>query len=684
MKKAYTRICALCIGTILFGCAYSPNGADSAVAITKKSSSPAIDFSHFDYTVRPQDDLFRHVNGGWIARVEIPKDKPRYGTFEMLHDQVSKDVLEIITQAGSLPKAVGSEEQKIADLYASFMDEDKVEKLGTTPIRELLARVSAIESREDLAKTLGELARCCGTGAFKVLVGTDDKKSDEYIVYLWQGGLGLPDRDYYLDSKFRKKLTVYGAHVRHMLTLSGISGAKTKAEEIVFLETLLAEAHWRKEDNRDPEKIYNKHSRDELKMMAPSFDWDLHLDIIGISAEQNLMISQPSYFTAFSDMVRDVPLSTWKAWLLWSVINTHADFLNKDIVGADFAFYGKVLKGTPENQLRLKRGVKLVEDVLGEAVGKVYVKKLFPPEAKERMNRMIENLIEAYRNGISALSWMSPETKKKALAKLDAISFKIGYPNTWRNYEKLEIRRDDLVGNVHRFNVFELERNLSKLGKPVDRDEWFMAPQTVNAYYNPGMNEIVFPAGILRPPFFNFSADDAVNYGAIGSIIGHEVGHAFDDQGSKYDGVGNLENWWTENDRIEFERRTEKLAAQYDEFEPVPGFRVNGSFTVGENVGDLTGVTTAYAAYNLSLNGEEPPLVDGYTDDERFFFGFARWSMSQYRDEALKHLITTNEHSPPEYRVNGVVRNVPVFYETFGVKEGDKLFLSPEERVKIW
>jgi predicted metalloendopeptidase len=644
-----------------------------------------IDQANFDKTVRPQDDLFRAVNGAWLARTEIPADRSDYGAFTALADQAQKDLLTIIEAcADAKDNAPGSERQKIGDMYASYMDETRAAQLGVKPIAGMLAAIDRIETKADLARSLAELARAGVPGALGCYVGIDAKNSARYVLYLSQAGLGLPDRDYYWDAKYASKLAAYGPHVAHMLSLAKVAGAERAAADIVAFETRIAKAQWSKVENRDSIKTYNKKTRDELLTLAPGFEWNLYFDTIGATAAREFIVQQPSYLTALAGMMDSAPLATWKAWLRWRVIQRYASLLNQELVDAAFAFSGTTLHGIPENRPRWKRAVGAVEESLGEAVGKLYVEQHFPPQAKARMDRMVKNVIEAYRQGIQNLEWMGPETKQKALAKLATFSPKIGYPKKWRDYSSLQVRRDDLVGNVQRAAAFEWNRGLAKLGKPVDRDEWHMTPQTVNAYYNPSMNEVVFPAAILQPPFFNRVADDAVNYGGIGAVIGHEVGHGFDDQGSKWDGAGNLRDWWTPADRSEFDRRTAALAAQFDRFEPLPGFKVNGRFTLGENIGDLSGVTIAYAAYHLSLGGKQAPLIDGFSGDQRFFLGWAQIWRRKHRVDDLKHRLATDPHSPAEYRVNGTLRNVPAFYAAFGVKEGDKMYLPPGQRVQIW
>lgn len=659
--------------------------AVSAWSEAAEPLSSGIDRANFDPSVRFQDDLFRAVNGTWLKKTEIPADRSDYGAFAALADQAEKDIREIVEGCAAATDApAGSEQKKIGDLYASYMDEARAEQLGIQPIAGTLAAIDRIATKADLVRVLAELERDGVTGVFGPYIGPDARKSDRYIVHLYQAGLGLPDRDYYLDAKYQDKLAAYRAHVERMLTLAGIADASRVADGIVAFEKRIAEVQWSKVDNRDDIKTYNKKSREELAQLAPGFDWNAYLDGIGAGAARELIVAQPSYLTAAAGLTDTVPLAAWREWLTWRVIHQYAGLLNKKLVDEDFAFYGTALRGVPENRPRWKRAVAAVQGALGEAVGKLYVAKHFPPQAKARMDEMVKNVIEAYRQAFLNLDWMSPQTKEKALAKLATFNPKIGYPKKWRDYTALRIERDDLVGNIQRATVFDWNRQVARLDKPVDRDEWFMTPQTVNAYYNSSMNEIVFPAAILQPPFFNRAADDAVNYGGIGAVIGHETGHGFDDQGSKWDGAGNLADWWTPADRAEFDKRSEALVAQYDQFEPFPGHKVNGQFTLGENIGDLAGLTIAYAAYHLSLGGKEAPVIDGLTGDQRFFIGWAQVWARKHRDDDLKNRLLVDPHSPAEYRANGTPRNVPGFYSAFDVKEGDAMYLPPGDRVKIW
>ncbi|MDB5353509.1 MAG: putative metalloendopeptidase [Planctomycetota bacterium] len=676
------RVSLFVAGAVLFSA-----GLGVKVAV---SNSPAeksgIEKTHIDSSVRAQDDLFRHVNGKWLAEAKIPPDRPFDGAFVSLRDQAEAELRAIIETAVLANEKSASGGRKVGDLYASFIDEERIEKLGLEPIKGELARIEKIEDKPGLIQELASLQRQGVPGPIGVFVNTDAKKSDRYITYLNQGGLGLPDESYYRDPKFQKIREAYVAHIRKMLELAGAAEPAAAADRVMALETRLAKGHWDRVRSRDATTTYNKHSMEELVKLAPGLDWAKWFGVMGVTGIDEIVVRQPSYVTAMAEAIDGVPISDWKTWLKWNVIRDAAPFLSKAFADENFHFFGRTLTGSPEQRPRWKRGVATVEVALGEAVGKLYVEKHFPPAAKARMQQLVKNLIEAYRQDIQALDWMSAETKKKALEKLAKFNPKIGYPDKWRDYSGLEIRSDDLVGNMRRSAEFELAYNLAKLGKPVDRDEWRMTPQTVNAYYNPGMNEIVFPAAILRAPFFDLQADDAVNYGGIGAVIGHEIGHGFDDQGSKYDGDGNLKDWWTDSDRKEFDKRSRMLIEQYNAFTPVqlPGQHVNGALTIGENIGDLGGLTIAHKAYVLSLNGDKAPTLDGLTGPQRFFVGWAQVWRSKYRDAEMIRRLATDSHSPTEFRCNGVVRNLTEFYDAFGVKEGDKLWLAPEKRVRIW
>jgi putative endopeptidase len=642
-----------------------------------------IDTSCMDKSVRPQDDLFRAVNGAWLARTEIPPDRSIYGAFEILREKTELDCKSILDRL--LLTAQGDEERKLADFYASYMDEARVNELGASPIAAELAAVQAIQSRDDLRRCLAALKKVGVQGAFRLGVSQDSKNSEAHLLSLSQDGLGLPDRDYYLKPKYKEKLDAYEPHVARMLELAGVKGAKEQAATIVAFETEIAKVHWGRIESRDDSKRHNKMTREELAKTAPGFDWSAYIDDVGAPAsEQTVEVAQVSFFVALGKMFETAPLETWKAWLAWRIVHSRAEVLGKDLAQEDFAFYQKKLSGVPEERPRWKRAVQATNMALGEALGKLYVAEHYPEAARERMTAMVQNLIAAYRDHIGKAEWMSEETRKKALAKLDRFTPKIGHTKKWRDYSSLQIDPLDLAGNIARTHAFEWARQLAKLGHPVDRDEWHMLPQTVNAYYSESMNEIVFPAAILQPPFFDLEADDAVNYGGIGAVIGHEIGHGFDDQGSKWDGAGNLVDWWTREDRAEFEKRAGMLAAQYDGFEPYPGFKVQGKLTLGENLGDLGGVAVSHAAYHMSLGGKAAPVIDGLTGDQRFFMGFAQVWRAKVREDEAKRRLATDPHSPPEYRANGPVRNVDAFYEAFGVKEGDRMYIPPAERVRIW
>ena len=646
-----------------------------------------LDFSAVDRSVRPQDDFFRHINGGWIAKTPIPPDRSAYGSFFALRDLSETNLRTIIESAArEADPANNSDAAKVGRLFTSFMNEKLVEKLGKKPIEPDLERVDAVKDAKSLIPLVASLQRTGVTGLFGIMVSNDAKQSDRYIVYLNQGGISLPDESYYRDAKFKPIRDAFLAHVTRMFEIAGIGNAKEKAAQVFSVEAALAKHHWDRVKSRDRTLTYNKRDRKQLDVLAPGYDWSAWFHDFKATGIGEVVVRQPDYFAAMARLLDDLPLDAWKNWVKWHVIHRFAPLLSPEFVNEDFEFFGKRLTGAPQIRPRWKRGVEQVEEGMGMALGKMYVAQHFPPEAKARMQDLVANLIAAYREDIATLDWMSPETRKKAIEKLARFDPKIGYPSKWRDYSALDVRLDDVVGNAQRAAAFEVDRRLALLGKPVDRAEWGMTPQTVNAYYNPGMNEIVFPAAILQPPFFDMHADDAVNYGAIGAVIGHEIGHGFDDQGSKFDGAGNMVNWWTDPDRNEFEARARRLIAQYNDYAPaqLPGQKVNGALTIGENIGDLGGLSIAYKAYRRSLKGHEAPVIDGFSGDQRFFGGWGQAWRSKYRDAELARRLATDPHSPPEFRCNGVVRNLPEFYSTFGVKQGDKLWLPPEQRVRIW
>lgn len=656
-----------------------------------------IDLTALDPATRPQDDLFAHVNGRWVAAHEIPADRAMDGAFRALHDQAEEQVRDIIADAAATAAAGAGDgvEAKTGAVYASFMDTDAIEARGLEPLREDLDLVDRATTRDELTTALGALQRTGAASAVGFWVDNDAKDPERYVVYLAQSGLGLPDESYYRDAQYAQVLAAYRPHVARMLRLAGVAAdeaaADTLAGAVVDLETRLASHHWDVVKDRDADLTYNPMTLTALAERAPGFDWVAWARALGApeGSLDDLVVREPSFAEGFAALWASEPLDAWKAWLAYHVVSDRAPFLPDALVEANFDFYGRTLTGAQELRDRWKRGVGLVQGVLGEAVGKVYVERHFPPSHKERMDELVAHLVEAYRQSISRLDWMGEETRAKALAKLEAFTPKIGYPVRWRDYSALEVSPDDLLGNVRRANAFEQDRELNKIGKPLDRDEWFMTPQTVNAYYNPGMNEIVFPAAILQPPFFDADADDAVNYGGIGAVIGHEIGHGFDDQGSKYDGAGRLEDWWTAEDRAEFEKRTKALVDQYGEFSPAQlngSHKVNGALTIGENIGDLGGLSIALAAYEIALGRPlaEAPVVDGLTGVQRVFLGWAQVWQSKGRDEEVVRRLATDPHSPNEFRCNGVVRNVDAYYEAFDVRPGDALYLDPAERVRIW
>ncbi|MFS0716609.1 M13-type metalloendopeptidase [Arthrobacter sp. 1P04PC] len=645
-----------------------------------------IDQSTIDDAVRPQDDLYRHFNGGWLKSAAIPDDRPLDGAFTALRDGAELAVQEIILAAGSRGGDAGGIERKIGDLYNSFMDEDAAEVKGAEPIRERLAEVAATGSVAELLRLAGRLFRADVSGLFYIYPAPDAGNPDRILLYTGQAGLGLPDESYYREEQFAATVTAYREHVRTMLQLAGVADAEAAAGRVAELETALASHHWDKVSLRDPQKTYNLKTADEVAGLFPLMnDW---FDAAGIDADKRaeLVVSTPDFFTGAASLLETVPLGTWQEWLAMRVVSAAAPYLSSAFVDANFAFYGTTLSGTPRNRDRWKRGVAVVEAALGEAVGQIYVARHFPESHKERMRVLVGNLIEAYRESITGLAWMGEDTKQEALKKLDAFRPKIGYPEKWIDYSAVVIDKDDLLGNVERAHNADVDRHLDEVGKPVDREKWLMTPQTVNAYYHPLLNEIVFPAAILQPPFFTADADDAVNYGGIGAVIGHEIGHGFDDQGSQYDGAGLLRNWWTEADRGAFEALTSKLVAQFDALSPAEasGRHVNGKLTLGENIGDLGGLTIAYKAYLISLGGREAPVLDGLTGEQRFFASWAAvWRQVIRSEEAIKRL-ATDPHSPNEFRTNEIARNLDAFHEAFGTTERDGMWLAPAERVSIW
>lgn len=641
----------------------------------------------FSSTIRPQDDLYRYVNGDWLGRTEIPGDKARWGSFHLLAEQAETDVRTIIEE--SQRAAAGTLERKIGDLFTSFMDTERIDAAGIEPLRETLAEIDGIDSIQALLATAGAYERDGRAHLIGFYVDGDPGNPERYVPVLVQSGLSLPDESYYRLDNFEGTRTAYLAHLERLLALAGIADAAGDAERAFALETEIASHHWDNVRSRDAVETYNLKTWDELQALVgvDLTPWRDGVAPTNTDAFAELVVSQPSAFEGLGSLLTAERLDSWKAWLRAKVVHAAAAYLTDDFVQENFSFYGTELTGVPAIRERWKRGVSVTEGALSEAIGKVYVERHYPPTAKAAMDELVGNLIEAYRQSITTLEWMSPETRERALAKLDSFTPKIGHPEVWRDYSTLEIDASDIFGNVRRANIFEHDRNVDKVGKPIDRNEWHMPPQMVNAYYNPSMNEIVFPAAILQYPFFDASRDAAANYGGIGAVIGHEIGHGFDDQGSRYDGTGKLDDWWTDADRTAFEERTKALIAQYDALVPVglaDENHVNGALTIGENIGDLGGLGIALKAYELSLGGADAPVIDGLTGVQRLLLSWAQVWQQKSRDAETIRLLTIDPHSPNEFRSNQIVRNIDAFYEAFGVAEGDALHLPAEERVTIW
>ena len=647
-----------------------------------------IDLQYVDSSVRPQDDAYQYLNGKWLRTFQLPPDKGAVGSFTAIEDGTEEQLRSIVESLDQATPVDGdADARKLADLYASYMNEEQLEALGLKPLQAEFAAIDAAKDMNALPTLMAHM-NAIGAGApYGLGINLDARNSTQYAVILFQGGLGMPDRDYYLkdDVKLKDARASYRAHIEKMLGMAGESKAAEHAAAILNLETSLAKIQWTRVEDRDPIKTYNKTAITELSALMPGYDWQRYVRSAGIEGKvDSVIIRQPSYFTGLGKMMTNTPLPVWKAYFKWRVLSAAAPYLSKAFVDERFAFTGGVLRGVPENQPRWKRGITLLDGSIGEALGKLYVAKYFPPQNKARMQALVQNLLEAYRRDIDTLDWMSAETKVGAQAKLAKMLPKIGYPDRWRDYSALKISRDDLHGNVVRANEFEYRRNLAKLGKPVDHGEWRMRPQTVNASYNSTSNEITFPAAILQPPFFDATADDAVNYGGIGAVIGHEMSHGFDDQGSQFDADGNLHDWFTKADHEKFAEKTKALVAQYNAYEPVPDYHVNGALTLGENIGDNSGLAIAYKAYRISLAGHEAAVIDGYTGDQRLYLGWVQVWRGKVREAETIQRIKADPHSPPAVRGTAPLRNQAGFYAAFGLKPGDKMYLPPDQRVNIW
>jgi putative endopeptidase len=689
MKKQYL-LSALTLALIssLGHAAEGAAAAKSTAAKNGQTLTAGIATQYIEPSVRPQDDFFEYLNGKWLKTVEIPSDKSSWGSFMELRENTLPQLRDIIQKAAAGNPSAATDAQRIGDFYASFMDEARLEQLGVTPLKPELDKIAALKDKSELPALLARLGKI-GVGVpFDFGIHQDNKDSTKYVADIGQGGLGMPDRDYYLkadDKKLAETKAKYQAHVEKMLGMAGDKNAAANAKAIVDFETEIARVQWTKVELRDPIKAYNKVNLADMDKTAPGFDWKTWLESTGIGAKASyVIVGQPSYLKGFVELSNKTSIDTWKAYLSLHLIESYGSFLSKNFADERFDFYGRTLSGVKEQEPRWKRGVGAVERSQGEALGKLYVAEYFPAERKARMEALVKNLLAAYKQSIDKLDWMSPATKKEAQAKLATFNPKIGYPNKWKDYSALVVKRDDLVGNVMRSRVVEADRELNKLGKPIDRDEWGMTPQTINAYYNPEMNEIVFPAAILQPPFFDANADDAVNYGGIGAVIGHEISHGFDDQGAQYDGKGNLRDWWTASDHKNFKAKTTALVNQYNGYEPLPGYHVNGELTLGENIADNSGLAIAYKAYHISLKGKKAPVIDGLTGDQRLYMGWAQVWRSKMREQQQIVQVKTDPHSPGQFRANGTLKNQPGYYEAFGVKQGDKMYLAPKDRVIIW
>ncbi len=667
----------------------APTEKVSVKNTAKSFGTWGVDLTAMDKSVKPGDNFYEYVNGQWLKTTKIPADKSNYGSFTALADLSEERVRDIIQKAEQQAlhqrKEASPASQRLGDLYVSFMDEDTITQKGLAPLQGDLNAIQALKTHKDVAELMmkPDISLRSPVAGW---VGIDSKKTDRYIFYLTQSGLGLPSRDYYLqtDERFVEIRKKYIAYITKMLTRAGVENAEEKAKAIMALETDMAKEHWAPQKRRNRDLTYNLMNLKELEAYAPGFPWQAAFMAAGLGDQKEFVVRENTALKALSALFAKTPVQTWKDYLTFHVISRAASYLPKDFADEKFDFYGRTLNGTPEQRVRWKRGVGLVDGALGEDVGQIYVKTYFPSESREKMDDLVKNLRKAFKQRLETLDWMSPATKKEAQTKLKAFVAKIGYPDKWRDYSKLSFDQKDLLGNVKRSDAFEWNHMISKLGKPIDKTEWHMNPQTVNAYYSPNSNEIVFPAAILQPPFFDPKADPAVNYGGIGAVIGHELGHGFDDQGRKSDGTGMLRDWWTKEDAERFKKKTDHLVEQYNAYSPVEGFHVNGKFTLGENIGDLGGLNLAYHAYKLSLGGKEAPVIDGLTGDQRFFLAWAQVWRRLYREEELINRLKTDPHSPSEYRTNGIVRNMDAWYKAFDVKPGDKLYLPPEKRISIW
>jgi predicted metalloendopeptidase len=687
---------SLCSAAIAALFAVSAHAAPAAVAADATAASAAVagqrsgvDTAAFDKTVRAQDDFFRYTQGTWLKDVDIPSDRSSWGAFNEAAENVEQQIRTLVEKAAQDKRAkAGSDEQKIGDLYTSFMDEPKRNALGLAPLKAERARIEALRDKKELAALAAHFSRIDVGAPLDMGVRQDAKESTKYVVGIRQSGLGMPNRDYYIaanDAKLADIRAKYQAHIEKMLALAGHKDAAAEAAQVLALETEIAKAQWSAVELRDPNKAYNKLTIEQVKALTPNFDWNAYLKGTGVAGKiDTLIVGQPTYLSALDGIIQNTPLPVWKSYFEFKLLSTYAPYLSTAFVDESFAFRGAVLSGAKENRSLEKRAIAEVNRTLGEVVGKAYVKEYFPAERKQQVEAMVKNFIIAFKERIETLEWMTPETKKQAQVKLSKINVKVGYPNRWRDYSPLAIKRDDLVGNVTRAREFGHQYQVAKLGKPINREEWGMTPQTVNAYYNASLNEVVFPAARLQSPLYDANAEPAVNYGAVGISIGHEISHAFDDKGSQFDGDGNLRNWWTKEDGEKFAAKGKLLAEQYGAYSPLPGYTLNGELTLGENIADNAGAIMAMRAYQISLGGKPAPVIDGFTAEQRLFMGLAQARRGKARDAALIAQVKSDPHSPSEFRVNGSLRNHPGFYEAYDVKPGDKMYLPPEQRVIFW
>jgi len=682
---------------VAVSCMWVGSGSASEPVFQPQANSKSVslrsgvDQRGIDATVRPQDNLFLHLNGEWLKHTPIPAEKSSYGSFEILGDESEANIRTIIAEAVAAEHGAGSDLQKIGDFFKSYMDEATIDQRGIEPLTAELAKIEGLTSKPAIVEHLGYLQTIDVGGPIGFYVDQDDKNSTQYLAAISQSGTSLPDRDYYLkdDKKYLSAREALKKYVTTLFELSNLPNGEDAATAVLAIETQLAEAQWTRTELRDADKRYNKYEIEQLDELTPGFPWQPFFAAVRVPELAELNVVTPSFFEKLAQIVEEVPVEQWQQYMRFKLISNLASALPTAFVDASFELYGKELAGKEEQRPRWKRAVSTVAGgrgfgALGDAVGREYVKRHYPSAAEQRMQVLVDNLMKAYETSIRDLTWMTPETKERALEKLSKITTKIGYTEKWRDYSALEVKSDDLLGNLMRSAEVEYQRMINKLGQPVDRTEWYMTPQTVNAYYNPGSNEIVFPAAILQPPFFDFEADDAVNYGSIGSVIGHEISHAFDDQGCKYDGDGNLNNWWTDEDRKAFKKLTSQLVAQYSSYSPLDGKNVNGELTLGENIADLSGMSIAYKAYLLSLSGKPAPVLDGWTGPQRFFIGWCQSWRRKYRDAEMINRLLTDPHSPAQYRGNGPLMNFDPFYEAFDVKAGDRLFKAEGERIRIW